>query len=395
MSGLTDSQGLPNILCFSSTDWHGKWGSRQQVMMRFAARGSRVLFIEQLAGLEPFWKYPDLRQRRWQRWHKGVQEIKPNLWLWAPPPLLPGRYYSATIARLNAALVRHWLAPHLQCLEITNPILWLYQPEHAPLIEHFMERLVVYHCIDEFTVGTRGRKRQIITDLETRLLCRADVVFANSTLIYENKRRVNQSTYRIPSGADLAHFAQVADPATEVHPDVADLPHPVLAFIGNVNEKIDVATLAAVAKARPRWSIVLIGQAYPESTDLRPIQGLANIHWLGKRPFETLPSLLRGADVCLLPYVQGEATRYRSPLKLYEYLAAGKPVVSTDHPEAREMDNVVYLATTPETFLECIDLALSENNQERCQQRVTTVQQHSWGRRVDKMERILREHLER
>jgi glycosyltransferase involved in cell wall biosynthesis len=381
-----------DILCFSSTDWHGKWGSRQQVMLRFARRGYRVLFVERLAGLEHFWRYPDLRRRRWQRWREGLREFEPGLWIVSPPPLLPGRYYSRTIARVNVAIVTRWLASHVRRLAIAAPILWLYLPEHAPLVGRFGERLVVYHCVDEFTVGTQGRKRRTIAALEADLLRRADVIFTNSMLTYENKRQLNPNTYRIPSGADVDHFAQAADPAGEVHPDIAILPHPILVFAGNINEKIDVALLAAIAEARPHWSIVLIGQAYPRSTDLHPIQRPANVHWLGRRPFETLPSLLRGADVCLLPYVRGEATRYRSPLKLYEYLATGKPVVSTEHPEVRDFSEMVAIASADQ-FVEAIEDALKNDTVEGQRRRMEIAGKHSWDARVEEMEDILTKYL--
>ena len=362
-------------------------------MLRFAARGHRVFFVERLAGLEHFWRYPDLRRRRQRRWREGMREIRPNLWIWAPFPLLLGRYYSAFIARLNADLVRRWLTPHLRQVKITNPILWLYLPEHAPLVGRFWEQLAVYHCIDEFTVGTRGPKRQIITSLEADLLQRADVVFANSKLTFERKQVLNSNTYRITSGADVEHFAQAANPLIQTHPNVAQLAHPVLAFVGNVNEKTDVSLLASVARARPQWSIVLIGQPFPEAVNLRPIQRLPNVHWLGRRRFESLPSLLHGVDLCLLPYAQGEATRYRSPLKLYEYLATGKPIVSTPHPEVSDFAGAVTIASPDHLFVEAIEDALRNDTAQKEQRRMEIARQHSWDTRVDEMQRIIAKHL--
>lgn len=383
----------PDILCFSSSDWEGKWGSRQQVMMRFAARGYRVFFVERLAGLEHFWKYPDLRRRRWQRWREGVREIKPHLWIWAPPPLFPGRYYSPAIARLNAALVRRLLVPHLRRLEITRPVLWLYRPEHAPLIGHFGERLSVYHCIDEFTAGTQGHKRQTIATLETELLRRADVVFANSMLTYENKRQLNSNTYRVPSGADVKHFAQALGSSTSVHPAIAPIPHPIAGLVGNINNKLDIHLLAAVATCLPDWQFVFVGQPYPQFVDLHPLQELHNVHFLGRFPFAEVPALVKGMDICLLPYADTEFARYRSPLKLYEYLAAGKPIVGTDHPEVREFSEWVEIASTPEDFVVAVVRAREEDSPEKQRRRTELSQQHSWGRRVDEMEQIVIAHL--
>jgi glycosyltransferase involved in cell wall biosynthesis len=382
-----------DILCFSSSDWYGKWGSRQQVMLRFARRGHRVLFVERPAGIEHLLRYPDLCQRKFRRWREGLRKVQEDLWIVSLPPLLLGRYYSVAVNRINQWFTVRWSCRYLHKLAFTSPILWLYNPEQGALIGQFRERLSVYHCIDEFTAGTTGRKRRTIAALEAELLSRVDLVFANSLLTYENKRHLNHRTYRIPSGADVEHFAQTADPVCEVHPDIASLPHPILAFVGNINEKIDGTLLAAVAEARPYWSIVLIGQVCARSIDLRPIRRLANVHWLGKRPFETLPSLLRGADVCLLPYVQGETTRYRSPLKLYEYLATGKPIVSTEHPEVCDFGGIVAIAPA-DRFVETIESVLQNDAPENQKRRIEIARQHSWDARVDKMEEILMEHLE-
>jgi len=387
-----------DILCFSSTDWHGVWGSRQQVMLRFARRGYRVLFIERPAGLEHLLRYTALRRRKVRRWREGLRPVADDLWIASLPPLLPGRYYSVAINRINQWLTAHWSQRYLHELEFTSPILWLYNPEQEPLIGQFGERLSVYHCIDEFTGGTRGRKRSTIAALEAGLLSRVDLVFANSLLTYENKRQFNPNTYRIPSGADVEHFAQAWDPAVPVHPAIARLPQPHIGYIGHVNERLDYAILEHLARQRPSWSLVFVGDTYPWTLDappLRRLQALPNVHFLGKYPFAEVPVLVKGMDVCLLPYVDDERARYRSPLKLYEYLAAGKPIVSTDHPEARELGDVVYLASTPETYLERVAQALTQDSQEHQRQRVAVAQRHSWDRRVDKMERLIHRHLER
>ena len=387
-----------DLLCFSSSDWDGVWGSRQQIMLRLARRGYRVLFVERLVGLEHLWRYPDIRQRKRRRWREGLRQVQENLWIISLPPLLPGRYYSITINRLNQRLITRWSKPYLRKLEFSSPILWLYNPEQGPLIGQFGECLSVYHCIDEFAAGTTGRKRRTITALEAELLNRVDLVFANSLLTYNNKRRLNRNTYRIPSGADVEHFAKALDPAMPVHPAIARLPKPRIGYIGHINERLDYAILEHLACQRPEWSLVFVGDTYPWTPDAPPLcrlQTFPNVHFLGRYPFVEMPALVKGMDVCLLPYVNDERARYRSPLKLYEYLAAGKPVVSTDHPEAQELGDVVYLASTPETYLKCIAQALAQDSQQRQQQRVTVAQRHSWDRRVDEMERLIHRYLER
>lgn len=373
-----------DVLCFSSSDWHGKWGSRQQVMGILAQRGHRVLFVEQMAGLEHVARYHDLLPRRRQRRQEGLREIQPNLWLFSPPLLLPGRYYLRSINQINAWLVARSLRAPLQALAFTAPVLWVYKPEHVSLMGRFEESCRVYHCIDEFTVGTHGRKRRLILELEQALLRQTDVVFANSQLTFEAKRPYNPHTYQIPSGADVAHFEQANAPATVPDPDVAQLPHPILAFVGNLNEKIDVALLVAVAQEHPDWSLVLVGPCFLPEVQLDRLRRMENVHFLGKRPFATLPAILKVADICLLPYAQGEATLYRSPLKLYEYLATGRPIVSTPHPEVETFSDVVAIAP-PAKFTTAIVTALQTDSPAARQQRVEVARRHSWSVRVDEM----------
>ena len=384
-----------DILCFSSSDWHGKWGSRQQVMLRFARRGYRVFFIERPAGLEHLLRYPDIRQRKAHRWREGLRSVADNLWIASLPPLLPGRYYSVTVNRINQWLTARWARRYLHKLEFTSPILWFYNPEQGPLIGQFGERLSVYHCIDEFTASTTGRKRRTIAALEAGLLRRVDVVFANSLLTYENKRCFNPYTYRIPSGVDVEHFAQVLDPKLPPHPAIAAIPHPIAGYVGNINNKVDIPLLVAATAHLPDWQFVFIGRPYVEKADLRPLQAQPNVHLLGCFTFEKVPSLVKGMDVCLLPYADTEFARYRSPLKLYEYLAAGKPIVSTKHPEVREFSAWVEIASTPEDFAAAVVRVREEDSLEKRRCRAQLSRQHSWDHRVDEMEQIVIAHLEK
>jgi glycosyltransferase involved in cell wall biosynthesis len=386
-----DARSRADILCFSSTDWDGRWGSRQQVMLRFARRGYRVLFVEQAAGLEHLLRYPDLRQRKLRRWREGPRAVAENLWIVSLPPLLPGRYYSIGINRVNQRLTVRWLWPCMRRLAFEPRILWLYKPELGQLIGRFGEQLSVYHCIDEFAAGTRGGKRRVITLLETELLRQVDLVFANSSLIYEGKRSTNARTYRIPSGADVEHLAQALDDSLPVHPALVTLAHPVAGYVGNISDKVDVGLLQAVADLLPDWQFVLVGQVHPQAGNLGPLQQLPNVHLLERVPFAEVPAILRGMDVCLLPYVDSELARYRSPLKLYEYLAAGKPIVSTDHPEVREFSNWVEIASTAQGFASAAKRAYSADSGECRDKRAQVALDHSWERRVDDMERHLHE----
>ncbi|MCB9422433.1 MAG: glycosyltransferase [Ardenticatenaceae bacterium] len=385
---------MTDIVCFSSTDWDGVWGSRQQVMVRFARRGYRVLFVERPIGLEHFVRYPAFRQRKLRRWREGLRRVEDNLWIVSLPLLLPGKYYSPFINRINQKITLAATRRYERQLDFSEPILWLYNPEQGELIGQFQEKLSVYHCIDEWTAATTGRKRRTITALESDLLRKVDVVFANSLPTYENKRRHNPQTYRIPSGVDVDHFNQVAEIAE--HPAIAGLPRPRIGYSGHINERLDYDVLDALARQRTDWTLVFVGDTYPWTMDAPPLRRLAvlpNVYFLGKYPFADMPALLKGMDICLLPYIDDERGYFRSPLKLYEYLAAGKPVISTPHPEAAEFAELVYQAASPEAFIHRAAQALGDDNAEKQRQRQLVARQHSWDRRVDVMERIIRSFL--
>lgn len=387
---------MADILCFSSTDWDGVWGSRQQVMLRLAQRGHRVLFVEQAAGWEHLGRYPALRRRKWRRWREGMREVAENIWIASLPPLLPGRYYREAINTLNQSVTVWWTRRWLARLAFVPDWLWLYKPELGPLMGRFGEKLSVYHCIDEFTAGTTGRKRAMIQQLERDLLRRVDIVFANSRPTFENKRALHERTFRIPSGVDAAHFAQAVDESLVVHPAMARLQRPCLGYIGNINERLDYAALTELAQQRPDCSLVLVGDTYPWTMDAPPLRRLAalsNVHFLGEFPFAELPALVKGMDVCLLPYVADERAYFRSPLKLYEYLAAGKPVVAAAHPEAAELAEVVYLVEDGSGWDTAVSQALSENNPVRQAARMATARQHDWDVRVAEMEKQIRQLL--
>ena len=388
---------MSDILCFSSTDWDGVWGSRQQVMLRLARRGYRALFVEQAAGLEHLWRYPALRRRKWRRWREGVLQVAENVWIASLPPLLPGRYYHRGINGINQSLTVHWTRRWLARLNFAPDLLWLYKPELGPLIDRFSETLSVYHCIDEFTAGTSGRRRAVIEQVERDLLRQVDVVFANSRPTFENKRALHDRTFRIPSGVDADHFAQAADESLAVHPAIMGKKRPCLGYIGNINERLDYDVLLNLAEQLLDYSLVFVGDTYPWTMDAPPLRRLAalpNVHFLGQFPFAELPSLVKGMDVCLLPYVADERAYFRSPLKLYEYLAAGKPVVSMVHPEAAEMAEVVYLAIDAAGFITAVSQALAQNNPARQAARMAAARQHDWDIRVDEMEKRIGQALQ-
>jgi len=389
---ITSEVTKPDILCFSSSDWEGVWGSRQQVMACFAKRGYRVLFIEQMAGLEHFLRHPDLRLRHKERRGSNPRSLMENLWVATPPWLIPGRYFFPSVNQVNGWIIKRWLTPILGKLNFHDFLLWIYKPEHVALIGQFQEAMCIYHCIDEWTAGIRGRKRTVIKSLENRLLDRADLVFANSPPTYADKKQLNPNTFRVPSAVNPEPFRQALDMTTPVHPSLQYIPLPRIGYCGSINERLDYPILESAVKQYPQYSFVFIGDTYPWPVNALPLERLKrfkNVYFPGKFLYQEIPSLLKGLQVCLLPYVSDERAFYRSPLKLYEYLAAGKPVVSTDNPEVQEAHDLVYIATSKVDFIELVDFALKHDSESERQKRLAFAEKNSWDKRVDQMESLI------
>ncbi len=369
-----------DFLCISTTDWDEIWGSRQQIMSRLAQKGHRVVFVERQVGPEHLFKDPYLRQKKIAAWKQpAIRETDQNILLLNPPLSLPGRYYINRINQLNQSRLANWIINQIQAKGIRQPVLWIYPPHSAPLVGKFNEILSVYHCIDHFSAGTYGKKRQVIDQQEIDLLRKVDIIFTHSTGLESLLRgKCNQPIFMLPSAADVAFYQTIQT----THPDLSGIPHPRLGIFGTLDERIDSTTLLNISSSHPEWQILLVGRIRPGFDHLSQLKMLHNIHLLGNRPHAELPSLMNGCDVLLAPYTSGEKTEFINPLKIYEYLSIGKPVVSTPLPEIQELGRYLIFATNPDEFVQGISDALVNETHEKTAERRLSAKEYSWDRRI-------------
>ncbi len=294
------------LVCFSHLRWSFVYQRPQHLMTRFAQVLPVVFFEEALIEDRPNVAY-DFQKAD----GSGVWVVTPRL----PQEMSPEAREDALRTILSGCLAR---------FEGRRPVLWFYTPMMLPLAQGLNADAIVYDCMDElsnFRFAPPGLRER-----EAQLLARADVVFTGGRSLYEAKRARRGNVHCFPSSVDVAHFAKArgaaADPA-----DQAALPRPRLGFYGVVDERLDVDLLDAVAAARPDWSIVVVGPVVkidPATLPRRP-----NLSYLGGKAYAELPAYLGGWDVALMPFAMNDATRFISPTKTPEYLAGGKPVVST------------------------------------------------------------------
>jgi len=365
-----------DIVCIAPQRWDSPLRRRQQVMARLAERGHRVFY---LSFCLKRWRDQLAPRLRWLRaYPPALTERQPGIYELPLFNLLPNRALSLPGAhRANDLLLQPLLCRLAHHLGHSNPILWFTFPTLLSACQALEPRLVVYDRSDRWPDYFHRDEQQ--------LLKRADLVFATARSLAQVSREFNDNVHLIPNAVDVEHFRRAMLPETEIPADVAALPRPVAGLVGALNAKVDTGLLERLARAHPDWSIVLVGPVLAREVPLPRLQALPNVHLLGHRPPHRLPNYLKAFDVALIPYVLDERTAAINPLKLYEYLAAGRPVVATALPELEPFRHLVRVAQDAPDFVAQVELALAEDDPSLPQQRLAAVQGHTWNQRVAMM----------
>jgi UDP-galactopyranose mutase len=330
---------LVTLICFSHLRWNFVFQRPQHLMSRFA-REMNVIYWEEPVDI-PAHETAYLQVREAED-ATNVRIVVPHL-----PEGMPADAREAALERL--------LDAHLSTVRGAL-IAWYYTPMMLPFTRHLDVDLTVYDAMDELSKFRFAPPK--LLDLEQELLERADVVFTGGSSLFEAKKHRHANVHCFPSSVDRAHFAkaraELFDPA-----DQEDLPRPRLGFYGVIDERFDAELLAKVAEMRPDWSFVMVGPVVKISEDELPKR--PNIHYLGGKTYAELPAYLSGWDVALMPFAMNESTRFISPTKTPEYLAGGKPVVSTPIRDVvRHYGQLmgVKIAATPQEFVAACEEAL-------------------------------------
>lgn len=377
------------FVCLSTQDWTDLWTRKQRFMQQLARQGNRVLYVELEASLVSLGIIRRDPARAW-RFLAAPREVEPDLYVATLPLVLPGFQMSLAINAVNnfflAPLLRRWL----RMAGITRPVLWTYTPYSESLVGRLGERFAIYDCVDEFTASRGLVRPAVVGEEERRLLDRVALTVVTHENLRRSKARPGRPIHLIPNGAQVDHFAAASLAETPIAADMVTIPHPVVGFLGSVQYWIDFDLLRYLAAARPSWSFVLIGPV-GRLANVSAIERLPNVHVLGRRQYAQLPSYLKAFDVCLNPYVIGELADNCSPLKLYEYLATGKPIVSVNMPAARAFGDLVSIGTDYAGVLARLDdaIAAATTGDDRAAGRIDAARAHSWINRFRALEAVL------
>jgi len=377
-----------DIICFGSADWDNPFRTNQHYIVERLAAENRVLFIESLGLRRPVFQKKDLSRmiRRLLRGLIPFKRIRPGLYIFSPLVLPFHKYGAARF--LNGLILRLNLKLFVLAAGFRNPVLWSYIPSAVEMKDFLSADMVVYHCVDELSANPLIPDQ--ITVLEKRMLKESDLVFVTSKTLFETKKKFNENTYYMPNVADFQHFNRAAGDLS-VPPDISGIKKPVAGFIGAISEyKLDFRLIRHCAERLGGVSFVMIGPLGEgeREADLRGLLKKDNIHYLGSREFGALPEYLKAFDVCLLPNRINEYTRNMFPLKFFEYLASGKPVVSTALESLRDFSDYFYFSDGKEEFVENISRALKED-EALSDKRIELASRYTWNARIREMSELI------
>jgi glycosyltransferase involved in cell wall biosynthesis len=378
-----------DIVCIGSADWATELPINQHQLMGRLAAENNVLFVESLGLRKPQLAGRDL-SRLWRRLKRGLRGARPAPeGLHVLSPLVLPLHSKEAVRRLNRRLLRIQVKRAARRLGMGAPILWAYVPQAEAVIDVLDPAQIVYHCVDD-VAAQKGVDAGSFREAEERFARRADLVLASAPALDERMRTLSDHVLYAPNVADTGTFATALAPGP-VDPAVDALPRPRLVFQGAiVATKLDVRLIADAARLRPDWSFVLVGPrgAGDPTGDLSPLDEAPNVHLVGPRRASDLPAVLRGADVGLIPYAINDLTRSVFPMKVYEYLAAGLPVLATPLPALEGVEAIETVGSAGE-LVAAAGRALAADSPQARRARSDDAAAHSWEARIKEIERAL------
>jgi len=366
------------IICFAS-GYDAPPTSKHHVMHLLAERNT-VLWINYHASRAPSASGSDLLYMARKLWGvcEGMRRVRKNLYVLTPLVVpLPSFTWAR---RVNRALLITQIRLALDRIRRGPVQVWSFTPDISYALGHFGEQKVVYYCVDDFAHFSGYDARQVLAD-EADLCARSDLVITTSMALQQSKSPMNPNTVLVPHGVDYEHFARAMREDLPEPADLKGIPHPRLGFFGLIRDWVDVRLLSEVARKRPGWHFVLLGDS---RVDLAPYRDLPNMHFLGRKGYDELPAYCRGFDVGLIPFQINDLTLAVNPIKLREYLAAGLPVVSTPLPEVKLYEKLVHVADGAAAWTAAIEAALKTPPAER-KKLSEAMQKETWPQKIEQI----------
>lgn len=373
-----------DIVCIGAADWHTDLLTNQQHLLRRAAEHNRILFVESLGLRRPQLAPRDLR-RMGQRLRHGMRPLREVDGLHVLSPVVVPLHTNRVVRAVNSELLTRYVSWAVRNVGLHRPVLWSFVPQAEVLLDRLDHSRILYYTDDDHTAKA-GIDAESFLAAERRFARRADVILASAPELVTRMRALNDNVLYAPNVADTRLFAQALQPGP-IDAELAELPGPRIVFIGAIlAAKINLDLVVQLARLRPQWTFAFVGPIGPGDprTNVDALKELSNIHLLGHRPYEQLPAVLRGADATIVPYLLDGEMRSVFPMKTYEYLAAGRPVVSTPLETLDDVPEVIKAATAEE-FAARLQEAIESDTDSLRTERSRGAQSHSWESRLEQI----------
>jgi len=385
LCGRSNSSLMGDLIFVSMENWDEIWRRNQFVISELARRHpqSKILFV----GL-PRNVSNDLRHGRLKTLRDRATYKVQGVTVTRPIKLLPDSL--ATGRAINEAMFRRHVRGIAAGLGMHRPVLWLNPHSAVHMVGSMAERMVIYDITDDWTSLTQSpRMAKLVARQDAELCRRADAVIVCSQRLLELKQHMARHVHLIPNGVDAEHYRTVLDGCGDFPPIARGWARPVLGYTGTVHpDRIDASLVESVAQMMPDASIVLIGPNYLSDPDSERLRSRGNVHLTGPVPYGQIPDYMRAFDVCITPHRMTAFTESLNPIKLWEYLAAGKPIVSTDVAGFRDYPQFVRIARDAQGFVAAVRAALAEGVA-LAEARRQEARRHSWQARVDQIEGVI------
>jgi len=378
-------------IVYAANDWRTDNRTSAHHIVSYLAAKNRILYLEAAGQRAPRLSKRDLKRaaKRVGKIFQNPVQAQTNLHVYSPF-ILPFHRF-ALVRRLNAALLKTSIKRACKRLDFESPIFWFTIPHYAGVLDAFRPKGIVYYCTDDFA-SFPNTDRAAIQTMENKILSRANIVFVVSEPLLRAKSRHNPHTYLSLHGVDTAHFGKALEADTAVPADIARIAGPIAGFFGLVEEWFDLDLLEHCAADHPDIAFVVIGRTVTDVAAL--VSRRKNVHFLGPKPYESIPSYLKAFSVGLIPFKSNDTVRYSNPLKFKEYLAGGKPVVSVRIEALEPYAELVDLADSKEEFSAAIRRAIDGDSPEKAARRAAAMGEESWTLKAERISARVRLAIE-